>query len=64
MKCRIEAEEVTTITRETWIDAPTEADARRIADHQDWRTWSVINQTIDTGIVMVEPVDSDIKARI
>jgi len=58
-KFRVEVEEKQTTTRQKWIDADSQEEARTLAEAEDWRTWEVTDEETDTSIVRIEQTDPE-----
>lgn len=54
---RVEVEETTVISREKFIEADSEDEARTLALEMDWRTWDGLETTTSAEIVRVENCD-------
>ncbi|HWK31091.1 MAG TPA: hypothetical protein VNR20_03305 [Terriglobales bacterium] len=53
-KYRVEVEEREIVTREQWFEASSEAEARALAEEQDWRTFSEVDRDTQAEITIIE----------
>lgn len=54
---RVEIEEHVTTTRETYVEASSEEEARQVVEKMDWRTFNKVETSLDNSIVFVEKTD-------
>lgn len=51
---RVKARDITTLLRETLIEADSPEEAREMAEEMDWREWDEIGRDTSAEIVCVE----------
>jgi hypothetical protein len=56
---RIEIEDSSTVTRQTWLEAKSAEEAKAAAEALDWRTFEQIDSHTDCSITHIEECDEE-----